>query len=325
MSLKSIRKSYSKFLNVLNDAGVKLNESQKADLDSFILAIESKMAQQKETAIRATKKVVTEHLESEYKKVFESIMKHQAENAEIASKLQKKITAINESKKIARKVNAYLEMYVESVLPKKTVVDYDRLNKLMRLHEQLKDLLVVDEDAVNAKKTELEESAASWKKSYETEIAKLRVKLNESMSKNLALNKKIDSFKAMELLESKTKDLPDFEARQMKKRLAEATTTEIEKTFDNVLEKVKDEVKVEEKEEEACIEDEVKDIIKAEAEECKAKDCKKAKKAAAPVDEKEDGEEDAEKTNECGDVNLSESEVIDQDLMKLWCSQAERY
>lgn len=47
MSLKSIRTSYSKFLNVLDNAGVKLNESQKADLDGFILAIESKMAKQK--------------------------------------------------------------------------------------------------------------------------------------------------------------------------------------------------------------------------------------------------------------------------------------
>lgn len=92
MSLKSIRQSYSKFLTVLTDAGVKLNESQKADLDSFIMAIESKMAKQKQTAIKATKKIVTEHLESQYKKVFESILKHQAENAELASKIQNKIT-----------------------------------------------------------------------------------------------------------------------------------------------------------------------------------------------------------------------------------------
>jgi hypothetical protein len=33
------------------------------------------------------------------------------------------------------------------------------------------------------------------------------------MEKGLALLKKVDSFKAMELLESKTKDLPEFEAR----------------------------------------------------------------------------------------------------------------
>ena len=213
MSLKSIRTSYSKFLNVLNDAGVKLNESQKADLDSFILAIESKMAKQKETAIKATKKIVTEHLEAEYKKVFESIMKHQAENAELASKVQEKITMLKESKKIARKVNDYLDMYVESVLPKKTIVDYDRMQKLEKIHESLKDMLVADEDAVQAKKAELTESFNKDKKALETQLAKLQVKLNESMEKNLKLNRKIDSFKAMELLESKTKDLPDFEAR----------------------------------------------------------------------------------------------------------------
>ena len=44
MSLKSIRESYSKLLTVFNDAGVKLNESQKADLDTFVLAIESNIS-----------------------------------------------------------------------------------------------------------------------------------------------------------------------------------------------------------------------------------------------------------------------------------------
>ena len=330
MSLKSIRTSYSKFLNVLNDAGVKLNESQKADLDSFILAIESKMAKQKETAIKATKKIVTEHLEAEYKKVFESIMKHQAENAELASKVQEKITMLKESKKIARKVNEYLDMYVESVLPKKTIVDYDRMQKLEKIHESLKDMLVADEDAVQAKKAELTESFNKDKKALETQLAKLQVKLNESMEKNLKLNRKIDSFKAMELLESKTKDLPDFEARQVKKRLAESTTTEIEKNFDKVLESVKDEMKVDEKEEEASIEEEVKDIIEAE-EDVKENDMLKGRKHNGHVDEGEDDEvdeaddKDDKQVDEAeDDVKLDESEVIDEDLMKLWCAQAER-
>ena len=330
MSLKSIRTSYSKFLNVLNDAGVKLNESQKADLDSFILAIESKMAKQKETAIKATKKIVTEHLEAEYKKVFESIMKHQAENAELASKVQEKITMFKESKKIARKVNNYLDMYVESVLPKKTIVDYDRMQKLEKIHESLKDMLVADEDAVQAKKAELTESFNKDKKALETQLAKLQVKLNESMEKNLKLNRKIDSFKAMELLESKTKDLPDFEARQVKKRLAESTTTEIEKNFNKVLESVKDEMKVDEKEEEASIEEEVKDIIEAE-EDVKENDMLKGRKHNGHIDEGEDNEvdEDEDKDDKQvdeaeDDVKLDESEVIDEDLMKLWCAQVER-
>lgn len=340
MSLKSIRESYSKFLTVLTSAGVKLNESQKADLDSFILAIESKMSKQKETAIRVTKKIVTEHLESEYKKVFESIMKHQARNAELASKIQDKITTIKESKKIARKVNNYLDLYVESVLPKKTIVDYDRMQKLEQIHESLKDLLVVNEDSVQAKKQKLSESFAKDKKNYETKIAKLQVKLNESMEKTLKLNKKIDQFKALELLESKTKDLPTYEARQMKKRLAGATTTEIEAKFKSVLESVKDEIAEKENVEEASIEEEVKDIIESDGKDVKENDILKNRHHNGHLAEKEDeldeDEEDVEesdepfetmetvKENDDGDVELDESEIIDENLMKLWCASANR-
>ena len=346
MSLKSIRESYSVFITTLEDAGIKLNESQKANLDSFILAIESKMQKQKELAIKSTKKIVTEHLEKQYKEVFESIMKHQAQNTELAAKMQNKLTAIKESKKIARKVNNYLDMYVESVLPKKTIVDYDRMQKLEKIHESLKNMLVADEDAVKAKKQELTESFAKDKAALETQIAKLQVKLNESMEKTLKLNKKIDSFKANELLESKIKDLPTYEARQMKKRFAGATVTEIENKFSQILESVKENMKVDEKENEATIEEEVKDIIEAD-EEVKENDMLKGRKHNGHIAEteedkdevkecdnkevKEDDEDDEDyetteaiKLNDDGDVVLDESEIIDQNLMKLWCRDFER-
>ena len=77
MSLKSIRDSYAKLLNTFNRAGIKLNESQKTDLDGFVLAIESTMSKQRESAIKKTKKVVTEKLEGEFKSLFESISKSQ--------------------------------------------------------------------------------------------------------------------------------------------------------------------------------------------------------------------------------------------------------
>ena len=339
MSLKSIRESYSKFLTALNDAGVKLDESQKGNLDSFIIAIESKMTKQKEAAVKATKKIVTEHLEKEYKKVFESIMSHMQENSELAAKVQEKISSIKESKKIADKVSNYLDLYVESVLPKKTILDYDRMQKLESLHESLKDLLVVNEDAVESKKAALQESFNKDKKVLETEIAKLQVKLNESMAKTQKLNKKIDSFKAMELLESKTKDLPDYEARQMKKRLAEASTVEIEKTFSKVLESVKEEMKDAELEEETSIEEEVKDIIECDGEDVKENDILKNRKHNAHVDEAEDVKEndllkgrthnahvdeaeDKEVDEAEDDVELDESYVIDSNLMKWFCDKA---
>ena len=48
------------------------------------------------------------------------------------------------------------------------------------------------------------------------------------------MNSKIDQFKAIELLESKTKDLGEFEAKQVKARLAGATTTEIKAKFNTI-------------------------------------------------------------------------------------------
>ena len=323
-NLKSIRESYSKFLTALENGGVKLNELQKGNLDSFIIAIESKMSKQKEAAIKATKKIVTEHLEAEYKKVFESILEHMQENSKLASKVQEKITSIKESKKIARQVDNFLDLYVESVLPKKKVLDYDRMQKLETLHESLKDLLVANEDAVEAKKIELTESFNNDKKALETQIAKLQVKLNESMSKTQKLNKKIDQFKALELLESKTKDLPDYEARQMKKRLAEATTVEIEKTFDKVLESVKNEIEEAEKDNDASIEEEVKNII--EYDDDKTVDEDDLLKNRVHNKHVSEGEKcpkcgNEECTCEAEDDELDESEVINADLMKLWCSQ----
>lgn len=336
MSLKSIRESYSRLLTAFADAGVKLNESQKADLDTFIVAIESKMSKQKEATIKATKKIVESHLEKEYKKVFESILKHQQKNAELAAKVQDKITKINESKKVARKVSNYLDLYVESVLPKKTVVDYDRMNKLETVFESLKDTLLINEESVEAKKTQLAESFNKDKKLLETQIAKLQVKLNESMAKTQKLNNKIDQFKAMELLESKTKDLPTYEARQIKKRLAGASTVEIEKTFGKILESVKDEMQKESDEDETTLEAEVKDIIEndgkdlKEKEECDEDDILKGRKHNGHLNEKDDeecDESDEEETyetleqvkmNEDGDIELDESEVIGADEIKMW-------
>ena len=299
MSLKSIRESYSRFLTVLKDAGIKINESQKADLDSFILAVEAKMSKQKEFAVKATKKIVTEHLESKYKKVFESLFKHLQENSELTSKIATKAAKLNESKKISQKVSNYLDLYVESVLPKKTIVDYGKMHKLEKIHESLKNMLLVNDSSVEAKKEELTESFNKDRKALETQIAKLQVKLNESNKKAMALNKKLDDLKAVELLESKTKDLPAFEARQIKKRLAGASAAEVEKKFKKVYESVKNDMADASNEEETSIEEEVKDIIEAE-DGVKEDDLldDRPHNLHAPLRKEAEGDKP---TNECGD------------------------
>lgn len=46
---------------------------------------------------------------------------------DVAGKIQNKVTQVNESQKIANAVDSYLDMYLEEVLPKKTIVDYKRM------------------------------------------------------------------------------------------------------------------------------------------------------------------------------------------------------
>lgn len=358
MSLKSIRDSYGKLLTAFADTGIKLTEAQKASLDTFILALESKMSKQKEATVKATKKVVTEHLEKQYKKVFESIMTHMQENAILANKIQTKITKINENKQMAKAVDNYLNLYVESVLPKKTIVDYDRMQKLENVFESLKDTLLVNEESVQKKQEQLKESYDKAKSKLETQIAKLQVKLNENMKKNLALNKKIDSLKAVELLESKTKDLPIYEAKLLKKRFADATTTEIEKNFKKVYESIKSDIEKEENETETSIEEEVKDILEGEdvaleddllrgkkhnldKDGCDILGTKhNAKNAHAghgtinPLSEEEEENDEAEEDysqsesvefDENGDVCLNESDIRDQAYMTQWSNSINRY
>lgn len=229
------------------------------------------------------------------------------------------------------------------------------MQKLETLHESLKTMLVVDEDAIQTKKAELTESITKEKKAYETQVAKLQAKLNESMEKTQALNRKIDSFKAMELLEAKTKDLPTFEARKMRKRLAGASTVEIEKNFKKLLESVQKEVKVDEKEEEVTLEAEISNILEKEGKPMKENDPLKGRKHNGHIAEGEEEEEVTEaevkeddplkgrkhnghidedegtyetmesyKFDGDGDVILESEDVIDANYMKSLCAIAER-
>ena len=336
MSLKSIRESYSKLLTTFNDAGVKLNESQKADLDTFVMALESTMTKQREAVIKKTQKAVTEKLENQYKVVFESIMKNIQKNNELAAKIQQYKTRIDESRKIADKVDNYLSLYVESVLPKKEIIDYDRMRKLEKIQESLKDVLLVNDDAVEAKKQELAESFKTEKSKCETEVAKLTVKLNESMAKSQELTKKLNQYKALELLESKTKDLPSYEARQVKKLLAEATVPEIEANFNKVLSKVHKQIK-ESVDECSTFESEISKIVDSEEDQVDENSLvgDRPHNLHQKVNEKEDETEKDKDMNEDeefetteqisydddGDVALDESEVIDANMMKWYCSQ----
>lgn len=325
MSLKNIRENYARLLNAFKEAGVKLTESQKKDIDGFVLALESSMESTKQATIKATRKVVEEKLSKEYRAVVESILAHQQEHAILAGKIQNKITKINESSKLAHAVDGYLDTMLKDALPKEKIVDYDRLNKLESVFESLKDTLLVNDASVEAKRKELTESFESERKALEGKAASLEKKLNESIARERKLTAVVESNKAKKLLESKTKDLPLFEAQQIKRRLANATCEEIEKNYKKLLESVREEMKEACKEEEKTLEEEINDIIAKESDSDKKEPAPKAK----PVEEKKEDEEceDKDKCDESDedDVELNESEQIPSDIMKRWLSRVSTF
>lgn len=329
MSLKSIRDNYSKLLEALNESGVKFDASQKSALDGFIMALESTACEQRKQAASMAKRMTESKMEKEYKKVFESVMKHMQEHYEIAGKIQDAITMLNESKKLSRKVEQYLDLYAESVCPKKIVVDYAKMKKLEQINESLRDVLLANDDAVVAKKAQLEESFKAEKGKLETEVAKMQVKLNESMEKTQRLSKKLSQYKAMDLLESKTKDLPSFEANKIKRHFATATAPEIEKKFDKVLESIKKDAKKAAKEAETTLESEVQKIV--DSEEVEENDLLRNRPHNAHVDDPagvmNEEEDDFETTetisyDENGDIALEDDDVIDECTMNRWCMQS---
>ena len=158
------------------------------------------------------------------------------------------------------------------------------------------------------------------------------------MEKTQQLKKKLSQYKALELLESKTKDLPSFEANKIKRHFAEATAPEIEKNFKKVLETVKKDAKEAAKEVETTLESEVQKIV--DSEEVEENDMLRNRPHNAHIDDPKgvvseedcsdgscDEEEDFETTeivnfNEDGDVELDEDDVIDESTMKKWCLQS---
>ena len=112
------------------------------------------------------------------------------------------------------------------------------MQKLESLHESLRDLLVVNDEAVEAKVEKVKSDFVKESAELKATVEALEKKLNESMKKELSLNKKLDEAKARELVAEKTKNLPIVESKEMGRRLKGMSVSEIQKNFDTILEDV---------------------------------------------------------------------------------------
>ena len=131
-----------------------------------MLQLESKLKDVRDVAIKTTKRMVTEKLDAEYKELFESILKHMNENAEVSSKIQNKINEMKVVEELSESVNGFLDEHVEEILPKKDIVDYERMQKLEQIHESLKNMLGVEIMNVEGGNKELVENLEKEKTEY---------------------------------------------------------------------------------------------------------------------------------------------------------------
>lgn len=327
MTLKSLRSNYTRLLKAFDQAGVKLNESQKESLDTFMLDLETKINETRNAAIKATKKVVEEKLEKEYKTVVESILAHQKEIMETSGKIQAKKAEQAQRKAISESVDNYLDTYIQEVLPKKTIVDYDRMKKLESLHESLKDLLVVNDEAVEAKVEKVKADFVKESSELKATVEALEKKLNESMKKELSLNRKLDEAKARELVAEKTKDLPIVESKEMRRRLRGMSVAEIQKKFDVILEEVSDKIADERNcsQEEKNLEEAISDIVNGTGAASEENDEKAKETATDPIptqdseEEFDDPEPEPLDGEEDGDVSVPIAESQMEQWVNSFC------
>ena len=321
MNLKSLRESYNKLLDSFKEMGVTLNESQQENVDNFMLQLESKLKDVRDVAIKTTKKMVTEKLDAEYKELFESILKHMNENAEVSSKIQNKINEMKVVEELSESVNGFLDEHVEEILPKKDIVDYERMQKLEQIHESLKNMLGVEIMNVEGGNKELVEGFEKEKADYSKKIEELQKKLEESVKENKKVSKNLDSLKAQVLLESKIKNLPEREAKLIKESFKGASSSEINMKFKTVLESVRE--SVEDQAQISSKEDEQKNLEDAILEVLN-------KDQSSDVNTNNDDTEDADvvdamsETKDRQDI-LDESwndvDAISEDDMKYWISK----
>ena len=286
-----------------------------------MLQLESKLKDVRDVAIKTTKKMVTEKLDAEYKELFESILKHMNENAEVSSKIQNKINEMKVVEELSESVNGFLDEHVEEILPKKDIVDYERMQKLEQIHESLKNMLGVEIMNVEGGNKELVENLEKEKADYSKKIEDLQKKLDESVKENKKVSKNLDSLKAQVLLESKIKNLPEREAKLIKESFKGASSSEINMKFKTVLESVRE--SVEDQSQIQSNEDEQKNLEDAILEVLN-------KDQSSDVNTNNDGTEDADVVNSMSETKdrqdiLDESwndvDAISEDDMKYWISK----
>lgn len=270
MTDKEIKKNLDGLLNTLKEVGVVLTEEQEKSIGEFVKLFEDRVADAERNAVAATKRVVERRLEAEYKTVFESLLKNMERYHSVAEKIRnaKIEKRIKEEQKrvMAEAVDRYLNSCLEEMITEKSAVDYNKLKKYETLFESMRDVMVEQDDSVKAYKKQIEKKYADENTSLIKENDELSEKLKKMQITEKSLREQMALEKAAALVEHKTRDLPAFEAEEVRKRLAGKTVDEVQKTFKGVLQTIREEMETQAsaKEPPMSLDERISSIIEAE-------------------------------------------------------------
>jgi len=315
MSLKTIKNDYAELLKVFESCGVKLTKKQKSSMDAFVSNYAKTLNESKKQGVIEGIKIA----EKKIKPVIESILKHQTLNQKLVTAIQEKVATINESKRIAVKVDKYLSEALEEALPKEKAIDYAKLDKYQTIVESLKDVLTVNDATFKQKADDFTSAYQTQVTKYFKENAELKRELQKKDAIVESTKKEAELAKGKALLESKAASLPAFEAKKVKEQLKNLTEAEVEKRFDEAVSAAAEEA-ADAAADDDTLEEDVNALIEAEMSNSDSDKDELGESDNPDEEDDADGEEDPKQT--FGEA-INES-VIYSDQVQHWMSLANR-
>ena len=179
---------------------------------------------------------LVEHIDADHtnklKKVLNAIDdKHTVMLEQVIAKYENTLQreAVAYKDKLVEDVSNYIELYIDRLIPQNQIEEATQNIQARRILEQVRQLISIDEEYINS---EIKEALVDGKRTIDS----LRKELNEAVSTNRDLDRKLTGVESALLLENKTKGLPEDTRRYVKRLLKDKPVDYIKENYQYVVE-----------------------------------------------------------------------------------------
>ena len=212
----------------------KLDDENTAKAKSLFETVDTKHIAKVEKLVEAINK---DHCEKFIKAVSTRDEANTSTLKMIVEKFKGKIEDLKKaavSDKIVESVDGFLDEYMKDILPVATVVNESKLDRLEKMYNQMRELVMVNDETFQ---TEVKEAVLDAK----TIIEEKESEIDNLMFEKIELKKKISKMEAVRLLENKTHNLSPKTKAYLDVCFKDSEVSEIEERFDEAVKAFKDE------------------------------------------------------------------------------------